>query len=313
MDLTSLQLSEIFPVTLSPAMVVQVHKGNETYEAVLKLHDRRFGDDWKENPYNDDPPEPQTAQAEVAWQEFVRKGLLAPLLKRFEDKEKMWEDDRVSVIISEEGENDEGKSEWEKVGEQEGNYYHMVQQRYTKEVRAYDQLRSLQGGCVPRFFTPITLDMPSAEPDLDPSCFQVPGLLMERLHGFNLSNLVAEIPDGPPELWRDVIQKATNISADINRAGVLDFDDQPRNIVVVRLGDGSYQPYKIDFGEAYPNSDFNDTDDWDDFHCWKRHVYEENSPSAIGCIMVSKVKRLTGIQLDDIIYDSILPELENID
>ncbi|KAI0969323.1 hypothetical protein F4678DRAFT_473944 [Xylaria arbuscula] len=294
----SATITQTYPVTLSPAMVVQVHKGNETYEAVLKLHDRRFGDDRKENPYNDDSPEPQTAQAEITWQEFVRQGLLAPLLHRFEYKERMWAE--------------EGKLEWERLGEQEGNYHYKAQKRY-KEVRAYDQLRSLQGRCVPRFFTPVTLEMPSAQPDLDPSCFRVPGLLMERLNGFNLSNLVTELPEGPPELWRDIIQKAADIAADVNRAGVLDFDGQPRNIVVVRLEDGTYKPFKIDFGHASIKSDFNDTDDWDEYRCWKRYVYENDNPGAIGCIMTSKVKRLTGIQLDDIIYDSILPDLEGID
>ncbi|KAI0450530.1 hypothetical protein F5B21DRAFT_425293 [Xylaria acuta] len=103
--------------------------------------------------------------------------------------------------------------------------------------------------------------MPSAQPDLDPSRFQVPGSLIEKFHGLNLSNLVAELPKGPPELWRDIIQKATNIAAEINQVGVLDWDSQPRNAVVARLEDGSYQPYRMDFGHAYLKSYYNDPDD----------------------------------------------------
>ncbi|KAF2962672.1 hypothetical protein GQX73_g10901 [Xylaria multiplex] len=295
-----------YPFTISPAVVVNLHKDGVVQEAVLKLYDRRFGELRKRRlPSGKKQPQPHTKESEAAFQDYARSGKLIPVFNRLKHVDLMYDLHR-EVIPPPDPEEEEKRPERERLAEEEATFYYNIQKRYTDEVRVYDKLKHLQGRGIPRFFTTVTLHMPSPPPDLEPSYFQVPGILIERLHGFNLSDLVTEMPEGPHEVWADIIQKAIDLAVEINRAGVLDGDSQPRNAIVTRREDNTYEVRRIDFGEADLESDLTYYREHEP-DLFKQTAMTAGNPDALGGVMVSKVKRLTGVKLD-VVYNEPFPE-----
>ncbi|KAI1356092.1 hypothetical protein F5Y01DRAFT_310277 [Xylaria sp. FL0043] len=243
------------------------------HEVVLKLYDRRFGELRKRRELDGRKrPRPHTEESEAAFQDSVRSGMVARVLERLKQADLMWDLHIYNSTPSDE--EDEG----------------------TKSERVVG---------FPGFFKAVTLQLPSAPSDIEPSYFQVPGILIEKIDGFNLSNLVTEMPTGPPELWAEIVQKGTDLAIQINRAGVLDEDSQPRNVLVTRAEDNTYQVRRIDFGEASIESDliYYRGDEPDLF---KQCATTAGNPCAIGLVMASKVERLTGVKLN-IVFDEIWP------
>ncbi|KAI1308542.1 hypothetical protein F5Y03DRAFT_393389 [Xylaria venustula] len=279
-----------YPLTISPVVVVNFHKHGVVHEAVLKLCDRRF---------------------EAAFQEVSRNGMLTPILDDLKDADLMWDlYNQVVQRTDEEDEEEKRKPERERFVKEEVEFYYKIRKRYDREVRVYDRLKSLQGRGIPRLFTTVLLQMPSAPLDLQPGFFQVPGILIEKINGFNLTDLVTKMPRAPPELWAHIIQKAINLIVEINRAGILDEDSQPRNALVTRREDAKFQVYRIDFGEAGIESDVTfRRDDNPDF--FKQCAASANNPYALGGVMVSKIKRLTGIKLN-VVFDQIFPGVDGL-
>ncbi|KAJ2998611.1 hypothetical protein NUW58_g263 [Xylaria curta] len=306
----SVDIIHEYSFTISPAVVVNLHEDGAIREAVLKLYDRRFGELRKRRePDGRRRPQPHTEESEAAFQDFARSGMLGPVLDRLRHADLMWDLYR-QVCTPPDEEDEEMKPERERLAEEEAEFYYKIQKRYTREVRAYGKLKCLQGRGIPRFFTAVTLQMPSAPPDLELHYFQVPGILIEKINGFNLSNLVTEMPAGPPDLWAEIVQKATDLAVEINRAGVLDGDSQPRNALVTRREDNTHQVCRIDFGEASLESDlkFRREDEPDYF---KQCAATSSNPDALGLVMAAKVKRLTGVELD-IVFDEIFPGIDGL-
>jgi hypothetical protein len=105
------------------------------------------------------------------------------------------------------------RPEWEKVGEKEGRIHYSQQEEFATEVRAYQELQSIQGDGIPRFLSTVTLDMPSTQPDLPATYFQVPGILIEKLENcFVLEDLFKEIPTADPLIWQEIVQQAVDIA-----------------------------------------------------------------------------------------------------
>lgn len=281
------------PLTISPVLAVQVRKEDGCQEeAILKMFDRRFGNLRKESPYSNDPPKPHTERSEAAWQDYVRRGLVKPLFDNIKRKEDLFDHEG----IWEDSESDDDQPEWEKLAEEEGKIQYKMQRDYTNEVQAYKELRALQGRCVPRFISSVTLDMPSAPPDLPPTYFQVRGILLQRIHGFNLSRLVQILPD-EPSLWEEIVQSAVDAIIEVNRAGVLNLDARPDNVVVAKLDDRKFQPFLVDFAQSAFKWQYEDTDDMDNPNGFRRNVYMVDNRGAIGSVMANKIKRATGYKL----------------
>ncbi|KAI1278341.1 hypothetical protein F5Y07DRAFT_361495 [Xylaria sp. FL0933] len=301
----SVDIIHEYPFTISPTAVVNLHRDGAVQEAVLKLYDRRFGELRKRRELDGERrPQPHTEESEAAFQDSVRSGTVARVLDRLKHADLMW-DLHIYNYTPPDEEDEETKSERVRLAEEEAEFYYKIQKRYTNEVRAYDKLKCLQGRGIPRFFKAVTLQMPSAPPDIELSYFQVPGILIEKIDGFNLSNLVTEMPAGPPELWAEIVQKGTNLATQINRSGVLDDDSQPRNALVTRGDDSTYQVWRIDFGEASLDSDLIYCCE-DEPDLFKQCATSAGNPYAIGMVMASKVERLTGVKLN-IIFDEIWP------
>ncbi|KAI0532618.1 hypothetical protein GGR58DRAFT_489518 [Xylaria digitata] len=299
-----------YSFTISPAVVVKLHKDGAFHEAVLKLYDRRFGELRKRRLKGGKRrSQPHTKESEASFQDYARSGMLIPFFERLEHADEMWDLHRQEASPPEYRDEPE-RPERERLAEEEAKFYYNIQKRYTREVRAYDKLKHLQGRGIPRLFSTVTLRMPSPPSDLEPSYFQVPGILIERVHGFNLSDLVAEMPTGPHEIWADIIQKAIDLAVEINLAGVLDNDSQPRNAIVTRREDNTYEVRRIDFGEAEIESDlvYQRKDEPDFF---KQCAVTADNRYALGGVMVAKVKRLTGVELK-VVFSEPFPDSDGL-
>ncbi|RYP72597.1 hypothetical protein DL771_004092 [Monosporascus sp. 5C6A] len=245
-------VTEVYSVTMSPVMEVQLQTKGGPQNVILKLYDRRFGDARifsRYDPY--DEGFTHTRRSEVAWEDYVRRGMAQALLHEL----KRYYDDEYGCCSYHNPLSDKGIGDWktkndgEKLGQRETIVYHKVEKKYTKEVNAYHQLQVLQGRCVPRFISSVTLDFPFAPPDLPPTYFQARGILLEKIRGFNLENLLLNTAKDP-SLWKRIVQNAVDATKEVNRTGVLNFDSQPRNVVVATLDDHTFQPFVIDFGES---------------------------------------------------------------
>lgn len=291
----SVTITKVYPLTMSPVMEVQIQTEEGYEEAVLKLFDRRFGDSRKECGYSNDPPKPHTEQIEAAWKEYVRRGSVKALFDDIKRKEDLFDYEG----ICEDSESDDDQPEWEKLAEEEGKLQYKMERNYASEVQAYKQLQELQGRCVPRFISSVTFDMPSYEPDLPPTYFQVSGVLLQKICGFNLSDLISHLPK-EAYLWEGIIQNAVDAATEVNRAGVFNRDAQPRNVIVAEVNghDRKFQCFMIDFAQSSFRWEYKDTDDLDDWSGWKANISMRNNPGAIGCIMLGKIKRGTGIKLE---------------
>ncbi|KAI0113923.1 hypothetical protein GGR51DRAFT_556421 [Nemania sp. FL0031] len=304
-------ITQVHPVSMSPVLVVQLDNWSGPQEAVLKLYDRRFGNHRKECQLSDDPPEPHTAQAEAAWQRYVRCGLAEPLLQVIQHENDDWRnygDDSEDEV--------DDRPEWERLGEQEGRHHYELMNDYTTEVRAYKELQELQGRCIPTFFSAVVFDMQSAQSDLPATYFQVTGILIEKIDGFSLSDLLANTPKESPSLWKEIIEDTMECSAKANRLGVIHGDSAPRNVIISSLDGNGYKPFLVDFAMACFESDYKDdcisgTDEYFDnggmCSCWSCSVYLNDDAAAVGGDMRGAVKRATGHTLNFCYPDDRFP------
>lgn len=196
------------------------------------------------------------------------------------------------------------RPEWEIVGEDEAEYHFSLQHDYTTEVRVYEELSEFQGNYIPRFLSTVLLDMPSAPANLPPHYFQIPGILIEKLDGFNLTDLVEEMPNADLSLLQRIIQRAVDIAIKMNLKGVMSHDCCPRNAIVCYTGDvGGQETPRIclvDFARASFRSDYTDDcerSDGEDYNmtnceCWDCKVLHKENPVEIGQIMNGKAVRM---------------------
>lgn len=80
----------------------------------------------------------------------------------------------------------------------------------------------------------------------------------------------------------------------VNRAGVIHFDCQPRNILVADIGQGAaFQPYLIDFAQCGFRADYRDTEDLDDERGFAHHVHSRDNHGAVAVLMTQRIARIT--------------------
>ncbi|KAI1106938.1 hypothetical protein F4804DRAFT_353886 [Jackrogersella minutella] len=287
-DNMSVTVTNLYPITMSSVMDVRIQTNKGLQEAILKLYDRRFGEIRKEGAYV--PEKPHTQRAEAAWQDYIREGLTKDLFDHLKH-----EDKRNKETIYYDSDSDEDITEWERLGRREATIYHKARKHFTSEVEAYEQLQALQGRCVPRFISSVTLKMPSIPSDLPSIYFQVPGILLQKIQGFNLTELVSFLPN-EPQLWEEIIQNAVNAAYEINHAGVLNFDGAPRNVVVERINDRTFQPFLIDFAMSACKWQYKDTEDLHDPRGFRSNANLIDNGAAVGLVIASRVKRETGLK-----------------
>ncbi|KID61797.1 Protein kinase-like domain protein, partial [Metarhizium brunneum ARSEF 3297] len=294
-----LTITRVCSVTVSPVMEVQLRKPDGCRTAILKLFDRRFGHSREKHPYNQ--------QAEAAWQDSVRSGLAKRLLDDLRNDEDSVRRARFQKDVDE-GDSEEEEEEEEEedddddddnendLAESEAIIYHTARTNYENEVRAYSQLKPLQGRCTPRFIESVIDSSPESPADLPVEYFQVPGIILEYLFGFPLSELTARIPN-QPFLWEKIVQGAIDVVREVNMAGIVHHDCQPRNMMVSQIGRDVFRLYLIDFAQYAFRADYKDTDDLFDENGFAHIVNLYDNHGGIAILMSQRVKRETSYTL----------------
>lgn len=295
-------------MTMSPVLDVTIPtRHGPPLRRVLKLYDRRFGTCLRSDYSN--TPVPYTQANEMAFQTFIKQGTMTAFLAEL--KEANETEDLLPPAPRQFLDNTTiGRAKYEAALWRECN------EHLRCETEAYQRLESLQGKSLPRMLASIRLVAvgdksisPSADiPPEVASYFDVRGILLERIDGYNLED-IATSPIAPPASdnlleWRQIIQSAVDLAHEINLHGVIMEDCAPRNMVV---DEQSQTPRFVDFAQC----DFRDelANLW---HKWKWHEYDDWDPDveywenadgadntgAIGAVMVHRVQQETGVKLD---------------
>ncbi|KAI1390537.1 uncharacterized protein F4822DRAFT_153757 [Hypoxylon trugodes] len=288
----SVTITKVYRVTISPVMEVQIRASGETeyQEAVLKMFDRRFGED--RYFYDDTKRVPHTEQREAAWQEYVRQGLEMHLLTFIENHRKEFRLKRIRYL---DGYDDPNEPEWMSFGKHEAIFHWKAHAKYKTEIEAYHELKELQGRRVPQLISTVTLTLPSDRPDLPPIYFEIPGILLQKINGFTLSKMFREVDN--PMLWKQITQDAIEAAKYVNRAGVINFDMRLQNVVVARLDDGGFQPFMIDFAQSTFRRNYKDTDNPQDPAGYEFNAKKIRNPGVIAILASDKAWRKEGCNL----------------
>lgn len=295
-------ITRVLSITMSPVLEVQIRTPNGSQTAILKLFDRRFGEPRERHPYNH--------AAEVAWQDCVRSGLAEELLADLRHHDDMFkrtrlknddedtdddDDDNGDDEDDDDDDDDEDEDE-DDPKEHEAVIYYKTQKYYNNEVRAYTKLESLQGKCIPRFLGSVIDNSPQRPADLPAVYFQVKGILLEYIPSFTLSDMISHIPN-QPHVWTSIVESAIRVVIEVNRAGVVHFDCQPRNVLVARTDQGSYRPFLIDFAQCAFREDYRDTPDTFDERGFSYLARSSDNNGAIAVLMIQRVARTTPYEL----------------
>ncbi|RYP72599.1 hypothetical protein DL771_004094 [Monosporascus sp. 5C6A] len=167
---------------------------------------------------------------------------------------------------------------------------------HAHEIKVYRELQALQGRCIPRFLASVTLDMPSYPPDFPPTYFEVRGILLKKVCGFKLEDLLIKLPKNPLA-WEEIIQKAVDVAKEINRAGVVHRRFLPWNVVVARLDEHTFQPFILDFSSAVLESECEDTDEPNNPNSFQTILHTNHDPESVGLLMVREVEDGAGYRL----------------
>ncbi|KAH9892975.1 hypothetical protein F4778DRAFT_749075 [Xylariomycetidae sp. FL2044] len=300
-------ITALFPLTVWPVMEVQIRTKKGFQKAILKLYDRRFGYMRDKHTLRKNEPNVHSQWVEECWHRYLRQGSAKALAARLHRMDEEW-----SSSYRTDSDDDEDLPQWEETAKTEGVIHHVAQTQYKTETQAYEQLRDLQGRAVTRLISTATLDLSSTQShcpaDLSPIYFQIRGILLQRINGFNLDDMLLHVP-GLPAVQEQIIQSAIDAAIEVNQAGVLHFDMAPRNVMASRLDDHTFQAFIIDFAECGFKSDYEDTDDEDgdgedgvheyeydplNLETWSRILHACDNPGAIGCVMTMRLRRLTG-------------------
>ncbi|KAK4450847.1 Serine/threonine-protein kinase [Podospora aff. communis PSN243] len=281
-------IEPISPPTMSIVLKVRFHDTTKGCEriAVLKLFDRRFSPEVRRrrNPLYDE-------DAQAAWCEYVQAGKAEAL---FADTDPSSEEDPETGAKTKRVRTPAELRM--KKGKREGIIQWDCRDVLISETRAYSKLSHLQGRYIPRLLAEVHPTIPTP-PELPKSAsyrhdyFDIGGVLLEYIDGFNLSELGVTETSIPKEKWHPIIQQAVDAARYINDAGVVKMDCQPRNVVVERE---TLRPFHIDFGLCVFAEDMG----WEKFG--ERRLLKDN-PRAIGIIMQNRM-RSAGTVLADFRY-----------
>ncbi|WEW55966.1 hypothetical protein PRK78_001401 [Emydomyces testavorans] len=231
---------------------------------VLKLYDRRFATQLRQ----DEEASPWNLQIESDYCEFVRNGR-AP---EFFDlcTAKFCEDEDWAY---------EQREKWNKA-QHEAYLQYLCRRTYNIEKVAYDKLRDIQGKHVPRLFARILLQ-PSG-PALANEYLDCPGILLEYIQGFPLTNLAG---NASKKDFQYVCEDAIRVVHLIGDRGIINKDTKTRSFIVRE--DPVTKKFKVfmtDFGlcafrcQAKDDREFNE---------WQADQDEEG---AVGRVMERKLK-----------------------
>jgi serine/threonine protein kinase len=162
---------------------------------------------------------------------------------------------------------------------------------YSTEKRAYGLMSDLQGICVPKILGDVVLDQPYAlreledgeeADEMDERITPIPGLLMQYVEGFHLTDLHKHLPS---KHWQSILDSAVQTIGKIQDSGILNDDVNTRSFIV----DPTHHVVMIDYGLVRFREDFKTQRDW----ARSQASYDEEG--AVGSVMPFYLKRDTGI------------------
>lgn len=232
--------------------------------AFLKLYDRRYLDERTGNnafyPWNHQ----KEAEAEAIARASA-KTVRANGGYNFDDHASESSAEEDSDAEESDGTDDE-LDPWEV----EEYYRDLVRKWRKTEARAYNQLESLQGICVPKFFGTVTFDRQSLSRMPPGILTEVHGILLQFIDGKRLDEIDTESP--LVHKHKHIGQTSVICFERIHSLGVLHGDVRLGNLMV-RNSDG--RVFLLDFALATLRG--KDEDDQE----WMEHVKRENEVFAI--------------------------------
>ncbi|KAG2160450.1 hypothetical protein VTO58DRAFT_105168 [Aureobasidium pullulans] len=284
-----------FPATLSCCMVirfVEPHIVNNTSECVLKLYDRRFStqhrEDWDAAPW--------APELEKEYQDFVSCGDAEEFFSYW-DAEKECDDNWSAAYINNSDRWSPAKREaylqWEST------------MTYEIEKKAYENMAELQGKDVPKVFGEIVLNEPfiaskentsdennedddedveedSAEADRNPHTINIPGILIQYINGFHLTDLHEHWPN---EHWQSIVDSAIEKLHHVQECGILNRDLNTRNF---QVDPQTHNVMMIDFGMVSFREDAEDERQWESAQAC------QDEEGAVGLLMQNYLKERGG-------------------
>lgn len=308
----------IYSVTMSPVLNVVLFGFDDSgrrfhFQAVLKLYDRRFGERLRR--YRGEHV-PHTAERELAFQSFVRRGMMARFLRQGAEDPEVGDEQRqgaktpedlVSAQLPLSPRNKDSKPN----AEFEAAVWEECEKNFNCETQAYERLKDLQGKSMPRMYAHVRLllPIPNVPQDLLDSpdtarYFEVKGVILERVPGYPLYDLpTSHLAPSNMELWAGIVQAAVEAVHEIDSRGVLNNNCSPYNIVV---NCNSHTPFIIDFASCWfkeqmiqqwkENGRMDDDDD-PDIEYWEE-VVTANNEGAIGEVMTARLRQMKGLELN---------------
>jgi hypothetical protein len=272
---------------------------NGTSNCVLKLYDRRFSNQLR----GDFEASPWTPEIENDYQSFVECGDAEEFFSYWDaekERDVHWSANYVSTLSKWSAAKREAYLQWD------------TTDAYETEKKAYKQMIDLQGEDVPKIFGEVVVGQPSAfqgqeqngaveldedddrsaqedsksttssEDDANPHLVNIPGILMQHIDGFILTDLHEYLP---MDCWQSIVDTAIEKLARIEESGILNRDVNTRSFMVDPL---SRKVMMIDFGMVTFREDAEDDAEWE------RLQAHSAAEEAIGLLMRSFLQERGG-------------------
>ncbi|THX49437.1 hypothetical protein D6D06_08554 [Aureobasidium pullulans] len=291
------EIIKYFPATLSCCMVIRFVDPpvfNNTSECVLKLFDRRFSTQQRE----ECEAGAWSPQLEKEYQSFVRCGDAEEYFGYWNAQKENFDDWSVAYVRN--------SRRWS-AAKWEAYLQWMSTSMYEVEKKAYEHMIDLQGEDVPKMFGEVVLDqsagslsvddidegnlnqtqddstsISSIDPDDNPHIVSIPGLLLQNANGFHLTDLHEHLPY---EHWQSTVDSAIAVLHRIQECGILNCDLNTRSFMVDPL---TRKIMMIDFGIVSFRGDAESEREWEMLQAC------EDEEGAVGLVMQGYLKERGG-------------------
>ena len=207
----------IQPSTLSCVMVVESPKYPK--HLILKLYDWRYATGMRKN----NKVGSWTHFHENSYRAFVENGDAAKF--------------SAAILMKDGSLNNPQDGSWN-TAQNEVYLFDQCRDIHKCEIKAYNKLKNLHGKKVPRFFADVHLKDFSTQN----SFFEVQGIIIEFIEGYNLSDLAE---NEPQSAWQNVSDEAIRTVNLIGDYGVLNKDVCSRNVLVKKRAISSAEAPEI--------------------------------------------------------------------
>lgn len=255
---------------------------NNASECVLKLYDRRFSTQLR----SDEGAVPWTPEIESLFQSFVDADDASEFFS-------YWDAERATNPYWQ-GSSVRNRDRWNEA-KVEAYLQWESTSAYETEKKAYELMTDLQGVDVPKVLGEVMLDLAadvqtgedsdsimSDESDIDSHISSCPGLLLQHVQGFSLSDLVANMDR---EHRQTTIDAAIDVLHRIQHVGILNRDVKTRSFIINPL---THKVMMIDFGLVFFR------DQVDDDREWQSRQASQDEEGAVGLTMSSMLEEKAG-------------------